>query len=122
MIAIAATALEFDMLHSLPNAAFLALSEGRAVGCVALERIDETTAAVRHLYVQPAARGAGLARALLQTLLQFARRNGYGRVILDTDRERLAAAYRLYLSLGFTECAPLHDVDYACPTFMELRC
>lgn len=107
--------------YSFPNVAFLALRDGDAAGCVALEKVDGDTASVRHLYVRPAARGGGVARALMDALLALARERGYARVILDTHRERLGAAYRLYLSLGFKECEPLHAVDYACPTYMELR-
>jgi len=43
------------------------------------------------------------------------------RLVLDTARERLRAAYELYRSLGFRECEPYGAVDYRCPTFMELR-
>jgi hypothetical protein len=53
--------------------------------------------------------------------LTFLRESGYRRVVLDTDKERLRAAYELYGSLGFSECEPYGPVDYASPTFMELR-
>ena len=42
-------------------------------------------------------------------------------VVLDTHAERLPAAYGLYLSLGFSDCDAYGTVDYACPTYMELR-
>jgi GNAT superfamily N-acetyltransferase len=79
------------------------------------------TAIVKRLYVQPAFRQHGVARALIDDLVQAARARGYARIVLDTDREQLAAAYRFYATYGFKECAPYNEaVGYACPTFMEL--
>src|ERR1700737_4837180 len=114
-------------LQSLPqaydgsNAAFLALIDGTAVGCIAVTGLDTSTAVMKRLYVKPAYRQFGLARALVAALIAFAREHRYVRVVLDTDRERLNAAYRLYASLGFSDCEPYADVDYANPTYMELR-
>jgi putative acetyltransferase len=71
--------------------------------------------------VQPAFRQHGVARALIDDLVAAARDRGYVRIVLDTDREQLAAAYRFYTTYGFKECAPyVEAVGYACPTFMEL--
>jgi putative acetyltransferase len=101
--------------------AFTASVDGAPCGCVALDECDATTAIVKRLYVQPAFRQHGVARALIDDLVHVARVRGYGRVVLDTDREQLATAYRFYARYGFKECAPYAEaVGYACPTFMEL--
>ena len=110
---------EVARLYRRRSAAFLAESQGRAIGCVAVSEIDERTGVIMRLFVRPACRGAGAARALVMQALEFMRESGYGRVVLDTDKDRLPAAYRLYQSLGFTECAPYAPVTYPCPTFME---
>lgn len=102
-----------------PNVAFIARLEGNACGCVFLSRIDAKTAIVTKLYVRPDCRGKGLSRALMEALLEAARVRGFTRVVLDTDRDQLRAAYELYLKLEFTECASYGEVDYATPTFME---
>jgi GNAT superfamily N-acetyltransferase len=107
--------------HSGRSAAFLAIVDGEAVGCIAAREFDAETAVIRRLFVQPARRRIGAARALVETALQFLKRNGYARVVLDTDKRRLQTAYDLYRSFGFEECAPYTEVDYQCPTFMELR-
>lgn len=73
------------------------------------------------MFVQTAYRGRGLARALMEALIEAARGSGFTRIVLDTDREQLNAAYQLYRSLGFTDCEPYGEVDYETPTFMELR-
>lgn len=103
-----------------PNAAFLATDERDAVGCVAVTRLDGSTALVLRLFVRPQARGSGAGRKLVDAALAFLRDRGYARVVLDTDKARLSTAYNLYRSLGFTECEPYGPVDYASPTYMEL--
>ncbi|HEX3368634.1 MAG TPA: GNAT family N-acetyltransferase [Candidatus Cybelea sp.] len=103
------------------NAAFLAAGEPRAAGCVAVTRFDRRTAVIRHLFVDPHSRGAGAARRLVAAAIEFARAGGCERVVLDTAKEHLPVAYRLYLSFGFLESAPYTTVNYRCPTFMELK-
>lgn len=107
-------------VYASPNAALVAEVEGEACGCVALVRLDASTCIVKRLYVRDAFRGRGVGRSLIEALIRKARDLHYARVVLDTHREELQAAYRLYLALGFTECEPFGTVDYACPTFMEL--
>lgn len=104
-----------------PHFALIAGVGGVPAGCVALCEFDRTTAVVKKMYVSPGHRNLGIARALMTNLLELARARGYTRVVLDTNRNRLAAAYQLYRSLGFTDCEPYGAVEYACPTFMELR-
>ncbi len=103
------------------NAAFLAISEGDAIGCVGLREYDLESAAVLRLYVKPSSRGLGAARSLVTTAIAFARAQGRRRIVLDTHKDALKPAYRLYRSLGFEECEPLVAVTYECPTFMELK-
>lgn len=103
-------------------AAFTATVDGQPCGCLALDERDAQTGIVKRLFVLPSFRGHGVARALMDDLLAVSRERGYTRVILDTNREALAAAYNLYLSMGFTEYDDASGgVNYACPTFMELK-
>jgi putative acetyltransferase len=108
-------------MSSDPNAGFLASVEGEPAGCVVLTRLDARTAIVQRLFVKPRYRGHGAARSLVLAALDFARERNLDRVVLDTERDRLPEAYRLYLSLGFHDCDSCYDaVGYANPTFMEL--
>lgn len=115
---------ERERLHEAygsPNQAFVATLDGQACGCVVLAQgYGEPFGIVKKLYVRPSFRGHGVARALMDALIGAARARGYTRIVLDTDAKRLNAAYRLYLLLGFMECAPYGSVEYRCPTFMEL--
>lgn len=92
----------------------LAGSPAAAVGCIALRPLvaagspSGATAEVKRLYVRPAARGAGLGRRLVQTVIDGARAIGYRELKLDT-LDRMAEARSLYAKLGFGECAPYYD-------------
>lgn len=79
---------------------WLATLGGAAAGCVALRRRSETQAELKRLYVDPPARGRGIARALMRAALGRASELGYGSVYLDT-LPSMTAAQALYRDLGF---------------------
>lgn len=109
---------------SPPNAAFIATHGEAPIGCVALKRARDDRAGeaeLSRLFVRPESRRLGAARQLVEAAIAFARDAGDARVVLDTHKAQLEAAYRLYRSIGFQECAPYGDVTYECPTFMRLQ-
>jgi len=72
------------------------------VGCGGLVPLKDGDCEMKRLYVKPAYRGRGIARALSQKLIDDARAIGYHRVTLSTKNE-WAPALNLYLSMGFTD-------------------
>ena len=82
------------------EAAWIAELEGQRVGCVFCVREDETTAKLRILLVDPAARGHRLGTRLVDTCLEFARTAGYRRITLWTN-DVLVSARRIYEAAGF---------------------
>jgi GNAT superfamily N-acetyltransferase len=86
--------------------------EGTARGCGGIRRIPDGPTGMRyevkHLYMQPSARGLGGGRILLTALEDGARGFGAADLVLDTHHS-LDAAGGLYASSGFQPVAPYND-------------
>lgn len=79
---------------------FLAIQEGRPVGCCALLAMAPGEFEVAKMAVTAACQGAGIGRRLLERVIAEARSAGARRLFLETN-SRLLPAIRLYESLGF---------------------
>ena len=79
--------------------------EDRPVGCGAIRLLGEGDAEVKRMWVDPAVRGRGVARAVLTRLEDTARELGAIRLVLETGIYQ-AEAIGLYRSAGFetVEC------------------
>ncbi len=64
---------------------------------------------MKRLWVRPVGRGLGLGKALTEAVLNRASTTKRKAVYLDTAPASMAAAYRMYLDMGFTPCAPYND-------------
>lgn len=90
----------------------LAFDRATAIGCVGLRREDTSTGEIKRLWVAPAARQSGLARALMAEIEAQARAMGLSRLVLDTSRH-LPKAVAFYHHQGWTEIARYNDNPYA---------
>lgn len=79
---------------------WIAEDDGVPLGAVFCTKIDETTAQLRLFFLVPEARGQGVGRALMNTLLRFAEKAGYAEVHLWTHQSHEAAC-RLYKASGW---------------------
>ena len=87
----------------------LAFANHQPAGCIAFRAAPAkppTTCEIKRLFILPAFRKQGLARALISETLTRARTHNFTRAILDTDIESMPAAYATYRTFGFTEYTP----------------
>lgn len=83
---------------------------GQTVGCAMYYPFEPPLQAeVKRVYLEPAARGSGLGRALMDAVIARARADGYRSLVLDTVAD-LTEAIALYERLGFEAVAPYYDV------------
>jgi GNAT superfamily N-acetyltransferase len=83
------------------DGAFLvAYLDDMAVGCGAVRRLDEATAEIKRMYVDPSVRDRGIGRALVEALECEARLVGVTRIVLEMGT-RLAPAIKLYEAMGY---------------------
>ena len=80
----------------------IARADRRAIGCGALRLLDENTAEVKRMYVEPELRGRGVAKEILNHLEAVASTLGAQRVVLETGVYQ-EEAIGLYLRAGFTQ-------------------
>lgn len=88
----------------------LAMEDNVVVGIACLRRMAPDTAEIKRMYVQPARRGKGLGRALLDGLIAEAEASGYDRVRLDSPNF-MRAAHSLYRSTGFVDIDPYPESE-----------
>ena len=80
----------------------VARDEGRAVACGAVRMLDQTTAELKRMYVEPDQRGRGIGRAVLDGLEAAARKIPARRLVLETGSHS-PDALALYRGAGFTQ-------------------
>ncbi len=94
--------LDVDALAAPDIDLWAARENGRAIGCVALRRLDSMTGEIKSMHTADAQRGRGVARALLRRLETEAYLRGFTQLRLETGKsEGFAASRALYRSCGF---------------------
>lgn len=84
---------------------FVARLDERIVGCAYLKPRSDEWAELKRLYVRPEARGVGLGRLLVETVVDAAIEDGYAALVLHTG-PFTKAAQSLYTHLGFEPTEP----------------
>jgi DNA-binding MarR family transcriptional regulator/GNAT superfamily N-acetyltransferase len=98
---------------------WIADKDGEIVGSVFLVRKSSTVAKLRLLLVEPAARGLGIGRRLVDECVRFARQAGYKKMTLWTQSE-LHAARHLYKQTGFHLAGRKRHRDFGKPSVAEV--
>lgn len=98
----------------------LPIETGEPMGCVAVKKLAEGVCEMKRLYVREKYRRFGVGHALATAAISFAKaQHQYKKMRLDSI-ERLTSARPLYMSLGFTDCAPYVENPERDAIFLEL--
>ena len=107
--------------YGAPEGCLLLLKkDGVAIGCVGVRRWKSDTAELKRMYLQPAARGAGMGKRLLAAALEQARRLGYRNILLDT-LPAMEAAISLYRNAGFDDIPAYRENPVEGALYLEKR-
>ena len=90
------------------------------IGMIALRPLSASVCEMKRLFVRPEARGRGIAKELVEQLLERARHLNYGEIRLDT-LPMMSTAQSLYESLGFEDVAPYYQTPIEGTRFMAKR-
>jgi putative acetyltransferase len=99
---------------------FMALKDGRAVGCAALLKMADGGYEVAKMTVAEEMRGSGLGRELMQRCIDVGAADGAARLYLETNSS-LAPALGLYRAMGFEDLPPTETPYARADVFMERR-
>jgi len=105
--------VEIAALLEPPQSLYLAEVDGQPVGTCGLKQVTPDVAEIKRMYVDPAVRGHGAGRALLQRVIDDARAAGYRGLQLETAIW-MVEAHALYHSCGFVDAAPFPDPEFGC--------
>ena len=95
--------IDLESKYGLPDGRLLlALCNGEAAGCIALRKISETECEMKRLYVRPQFRKNGIAKMLVNRIIDDATEIGYKHILLDT-LPFLETAIGMYKRMGFYE-------------------
>ena len=103
-------ALDIEALRK-PEITFWTVWEsGELLGCGALKELDSQHGEIKSMRTSSLHLRKGVARNLLNHILEEAKRRGYSRVSLETgSMEAFEPARKLYANFGFTYCEPFAD-------------
>lgn len=100
---------------------FLASSNKKVAGCIALRKLGDATCEMKRLFVRPDFRGLKLGQMLIERVIAEAKAIGYIKMRLDTLPDKMPKAVELYQSYGFRELPPYYENPHRETLFMELE-
>jgi ribosomal protein S18 acetylase RimI-like enzyme len=99
---------------------YLAYSDDKLAGCIALRKLGDGICEMKRLYVRDGFRGQRIGISLIELLIADAREIGYSKMRLDTYIQKMGKAVSLYETHGFVEIPPYYENPHQGVLFMEL--
>jgi ribosomal protein S18 acetylase RimI-like enzyme len=119
--------MEIESVLLPPNVLYVAEQNGHPCGTGALKHLGNGVGEIKRIYVDPAARGRGVGRALLKALVADATSTGLTTLRLETA-PWMVEAHALYRSAGFVDHGDYAGREFdgiaaadGIARFMELR-
>jgi putative acetyltransferase len=112
-----------DLFQTTPGSVYFVLEEGGEIlggcGVFPTKGLPQRYAELVKLYLRDGARGRGWGRTLIETSIEWARKNGYTHLYLETMTP-LASAVKLYEKLGFVALPkpPIDSDHFTCDIWM----
>ena len=98
---------------------YIAYINNQAAGCIALRQMSDTECEMKRLYVRPEYRGKQIGKALVEIIINDAKKIGYQSMLLDTI-PALKTAIDLYENMGFYKIPPYNNSPVEKTVFMKL--
>jgi len=99
---------------------YLAYSDDKLAGCIALRRLEEGVCEMKRLFVRDDFRGQRIGVQLIERVIADAREIGYSAMRLDTYPPKMGKAVSLYEGHGFRRIEPYYENPHSDVLFMEL--
>lgn len=105
--------------YAAPAGEIFIASEGDSVaGVVAVRPVGEGRSEMKRLYVRDPWKGIGLGRRLAELVVDYAKKQGYRTMVLDT-LPHLHAAISIYERMGFKKTQPYYENPLPGVVYME---
>jgi len=108
-------------MYGAPGGGIILCKTGNEfIGCVAVRRINDSTAELKRMFVQTAFQGKGIGKILLEKAIELAENAGYHCIRLDTLNYMLPAI-SLYKQYGFYEIPAYYHNPNETAVYFELQ-
>ncbi len=112
--------LAINTFYIAPGGAFKILElKDLSIGTYGLYKLDDKTCELRKMYLDPAYKGNGYGRILLEDAVKTAKNLGFSKITLETN-SCLFEAVRMYRKYGFKEIDSEH-FSCRCDMAMEME-
>lgn len=103
-------ALNLDKLKKPDITFWSGWEQDELVGCGAIKELDSQHGEIKSMRTSSSHLRKGVARQILEHIIEEAKRRGYQRLSLETgSMDAFEPARRLYVSFGFQYCEPFSD-------------
>ncbi|MEP7238676.1 MAG: GNAT family N-acetyltransferase [Ferruginibacter sp.] len=113
---------ELKTMYGLPGGGIILCEvDNKFIACVAVRKIDNKTAELKRMFVQPAYQRHGIGKILLEKAIELAIAEKYSYIRLDT-LNYMTSAISLYRQYGFYEIPAYYHNPNTTAVYFELRC